>query len=192
MKDDTATESTIQSRQEAACVVKQLAHFTALLGAAVASQNMDVLAAQEKHSALIKQISSEITAGESKLQAWANANREAEFGEAQSIEFTHGFLRFRMGSRKLDFLARWDEAKVLVKLLSFPVTSQWAKYIRRTPELNKQLLLVDTKDGGKAPALPPALLKTVGLKIVREERFEVEVKPEMAIADVVNRSSLAA
>jgi len=174
----------LESRAAAGELVKRLAHLTALLGAAVANRDQDVLNAQEKHQALITQIAVEIEAGKERLAAWADENRKVEFGDEQSVEFPNGWLRFRVGQRTLDLLSGWTWEKVLAKLKSFRVTSQWRAYVRTKQEVNKQALLADTKDSGTGPKLPPALLREVGVKIVREERFEVECKPEMAVADV--------
>lgn len=170
----------IINRDEATETVKHLAHLTALLGATVALKNSDVLKAQEKYQVTITQLVNEIEIGKAKLEEWAQANRE-EFGESKTLEFPNGWLRFRMGQRKLLLLSRWDDEKVLEKLESFPVTSQWHEFIRQKNEINKRKLLDETKPGG---SLPEKKLREIGLRVDREETFEVEVKPETGVEDV--------
>jgi phage host-nuclease inhibitor protein Gam len=169
----------IRSRAEAAELVQQMAHWTAMLGIAAAAQNADIQKAREKHQSTLDHLSAEITKARERLKFWAEENRE-EFGEAKSLEFPHGSLQFRTGQRKLVLLSRWDWEDVLKSLLATPATSQWREYVRNTPEVNKRRLLDVTKDGGK---LPEARLREIGLRVVREENFEVECKPEDAVAE---------
>jgi len=173
----------LKTKEEAAEALKQYAHKTALMGATVAARNKAALEAEQKlkdkYQPVILTLSNELTEIERKLEAWAKANRDV-FGKEQSLEFSYGFLKFRLGQRKLVMLARWTEEKVLKALLAFPVTSQWQEYIRREPEINKRKLLEETKEGGK---LPEAKLREIGLRVDREEKFTIETKPEMVAND---------
>lgn len=146
-----------------------MAEATALLGCSVAAQNADILKAQEKHQALINKLSADVAGHEAALKEWAEANR-TEFGEAQSLEFPNGWLRFRMGKRALDLRAGWTWKEVLAAM-----TGPWKKYLRPKVEPDKVALL-KASDGDK-PVLTSAQLTQIGLKVVQEESFEVECKP---------------
>jgi len=174
----------LKNKEEAAEALKQYAHKTALMGATVAARNKAALEAEQKlkdkYQPVILTLSNELTEIEKRLEEWATSNRRTIFGEEQSLEFSYGFLKFRLGQRKLVMLARWTEEKVLKALLAFPVTSQWQEYIRREPEIDKRKLLEATKDGGK---LPEAKLREIGLRVTRDEKFSIETKPEMVAKD---------
>ena len=170
----------LKNKEEAAEALKQYALKTAQLGALAALLNKAVLEVQGKHQPAITTLSNELTEREAKLREWAEANPDL-FGKARSLELSYGFLRFRTGPRKLVTLAKWTWDKVLEALLEKPVTSQWQEYIRREPEINKRKLLEATKQSGN---LPEAKLRDIGLRVIREESFSIETKPEMVERDV--------
>jgi phage host-nuclease inhibitor protein Gam len=176
----------LKNKEEAALAVKRHAHLTAQLGVLIAARNQataelnkQLADIQAKRQPPIDIIAQQIREINLSIEAWAINNR-LEFGGAQSLEFSHGWLRFRQGQRKLECLAKWTWEKVLKKLQDFPVTSQWREYIRNDPEVNKQKLLAETKDGGR---LPKARLKEVGLKITVDESFNIEPKPDAVASD---------
>lgn len=170
----------LKTKEEAAKAVKQYAHALCELGILTSARDKAVLEVQSKHQAGITAKSERLAEIEQQLKEWSETNRAEVFGEEQSVEFSHGFLKYREGNRKLICLARWDEKKVLEKLLEFPVTSQWREYIRQTPSIDKQELLKQTKPGGK---LPEVKLREIGLRVGREESFSIETKPDMVARD---------
>ncbi len=175
----------LQSKEEAAAAVRDYAHALASLVLLTAARQKAITELETKHDnglnglEGITAVSAKVSRLKVQLEEWARGNR-GEFGEQQSLEFSHGVLQFRQGSRKIGFLARWNEEKVLKKLRSFAVTSQWREYLRTKFEIDRQELLKQTKDGGK---LPVARLSEIGVKIVREEGFDIETKPEAVARD---------
>jgi hypothetical protein len=169
----------LRNKEGAAEALKQFAHKTALLGVLVSARDKAVLEVQTKHRTAIDATSAELTALKGQLQTWAEANPEL-FGEARSVEMGYGWLKFRKGQRKLVLLSKWTWDKVLEKLLSFPVTSQWQEYVRRSPDIDARKLLEATKDGGK---LPETKLRDIGCRVIREESFSIETKPQMVAND---------
>ena len=153
------------------------------MGCAVAMRDQEVLAVQNRHAHLISQLAADIHAREELLQEWAEANRAKEFGESQTLKLPDGKLFFRKGQRRLELLKGWTKELTLEKLCSFDVTSQWAEYVKREPQIDEQRLLADT--AGEMPRLAPARLQTIGLTIVRAERFHVEPKPGPATFEEV-------
>jgi phage host-nuclease inhibitor protein Gam len=176
---------TITSREQAVAHLKQIAHLTGLLGCAAAMRDQDVLAAQKRHSGVIEALAKDIKEREALLEQWARENRAQEFGESQTLQLPDGKLCFRKGQRKLELLEGWTWQSTLEKLCSFDVASQWAEYVRREPQIDAERLLADTK--GEMPRLAPARLGTIGLQIVRGEKFHVEPRPGPAcFEDVPN------
>lgn len=173
----------IKSRAGAENLLKRLAHISALLGCAVATRDQEVLNVQEKHNPLITQLSGEIAAGEALLDAWATAHRKEEFEQGKTLETASGWLRFRLGNRATDLLEGWDDKKVLEKLKAGGKRSFWYGYVAIKESVDRRKILADSKtDAGREPKLTPAKLKSVGLAIKQEERFEVEYKPEPVTA----------
>jgi hypothetical protein len=174
----------LKTKEEAAEALKQYAHKIALMGVLVSARDKAVLEAtnklNEKHSPAITALSGELSALKDQLESWSNESRALLFCDDQSLELEYGFLKFRKGQRKLVCLARWTWEKTLDALMKFPVTSQWQEYIRRTPEVDKRKLLDATKPGGK---LPEEKLREIGCRVVREESFSIETKPEMIARD---------
>lgn len=169
----------LKSKEEAALAVKQYAHLLCELAILSADSDKAVLAVKGKFQPVITAKSELLTALKTRLQEWAEANPTA-FGDERSTEFSHGWLRFRKGQRKLVLLARWTWDKVLLELEKYPVTSQWREYLRNVPEINKRKLLEETKPAGK---LPEAKLREIGVRVVREETFDIETKPDMVAKD---------
>ncbi len=167
--------SELKSRAEAENILNQVAHMMGLLECATSLRDQEVLQVQARHQLVIEQLTRDIAANKELLEAWAWKNRKAEFGETKTLKLPDGDIYFRMGQRRLVFLAEWTEELSLVKILSFPADSQWHEYVRREPTLDKRKLLLDTS--GESPRLGPSRLKTIGLEVTRDERFNWEVRP---------------
>lgn len=114
------------------------------------------------------------------LRVWAEKNRAAEFNGEQSLELEPGFLRFRKGKRSIGLLEGWTWAKVLESM-----KRGWKRYVRMLPEVDRQGLLLATSSQPNAdtrashpvkPKLDPKRLAEVGLAVVQEESFTVELK----------------
>ena len=175
----------IRTREHAERACHRLSQLSQVISAAAVGRDKKILNLTNKAALVIEPAQLEIAAREEKLGECAEANRVEEFGEGKTLELQCGVLSFRLGNRKLECRAGWDWDKVLARLESFPVTSQWAEYLRRVPEIDKRRLLEDTKEpgAGRHARLSAAKLEDIGLKITREERFEVEAKPDAVLAE---------
>lgn len=105
---------------------------------------------------------------EEQLEAWANDHGE-EFKEKRSVDFIHGTVGFRLGQRQLKTRAKWTWADV-----AFGLLGKMEDYVRRTPAVDKEKILRDA--GGEQPVLDAEELKEMGVRVVQEENFYVELK----------------
>lgn len=174
------SQFSIANRQAAAASLTHISRLTALLGVEIAERDQELARVQERYAKRIEALRDDIEGRERELRAWSVENRKPEFGEAKSLELPSGWLRFRLGNPRLELRRGWDWDRVLGRLLKFPVTSQWAQYVRRDPSLDLQLILRDAK--GEHPLMTDRRLMTIGLRLGQGERFVVEPKPENTVA----------
>jgi phage host-nuclease inhibitor protein Gam len=175
----------IKSREQAGEVIAGNARLVALLKKTLALRDQRLIEVREDYKESIENLQRSIDNGEARLRAWADENRAEEFGDSQFTEFTAGTLKYRMGPSKLALRAGATWEKALQKLLAFGPVSMWAQYIRKEPEIDKRKLLEHTKEEKPGTAkLPPAQLEKIGLKIVRDEFFQIDYIPQSTSPDV--------
>lgn len=146
-----------------------MVQLDAELKSLLARRDAGVLAEQQRHQPQIDSLTERLSAWQAELEAWAGKNRAKEFGDQQSLVLTQGRLFFQKGQRALEFLSRWDAKKALKAMAG----KAWSRYVRRSPSINKAKLLADT--AGDDPKLEGSKLADIGLKVVQEERFHVEL-----------------
>lgn len=156
-----------------------MAQFTALslqINQEINAQNAKLILAR-KHDSAIRDFTERRSRYGSALEKWAIENREREFALSSTLELRQGTLRFRMGQRAVKFLEGWTELLVLDRLRKL---KKFRPYLRITHEVNRQLLLSDTKP--EAEKLKEKDLAEIGLRVAREEKFYIEPKLEAAPA----------
>lgn len=174
----------IRSREQAERALHRYSALTVAISSAVAKRDRRVASLNVKAALVIEPAQAEMAVIEARLQEWADAHRTEEFGESKALELQCGELSYRLGPRKVECRSGWTEQDCLSALLKFPVTSQWAEYIRREPQIDKAKILADTKAvNGHPGRLPESRLGEVGLKVTREERFSVAAKPNAVLAE---------
>ncbi|MBF0576624.1 host-nuclease inhibitor Gam family protein [Dysgonomonas sp. GY617] len=102
------------------------------------------------------------------VQAYAMENKENQFSKKKSLELTHGVIGFRIGTPKLKNKKGFTWAAVTNLLKEF-----LPAYVRTVDEPAKDKLLADRNDEAVAP-----LLKKVGVEVVQDEAFYIELKKE--------------
>lgn len=102
------------------------------------------------------------------LEAWAET-KPKDFGEKRSIDFINGRVGVRTGNRTLGLLSKikWEDVLAKVKEL-FP------RYVVKKESVDRDQILKDS--GGDKPLLEAKELSALGVKVVQEERFYIEVK----------------
>lgn len=113
------------------------------------------------------------------LEDFAEANR-AEFADKRSRELNHGTLGFRMGQLALQTLKKVTWKDVLARLLG---AKSLRVYVVTKSNVDKESILRDAKPGpdGKS-VLNDAKLQRIGVQVVQEERFYVELKDEETVS----------
>lgn len=139
----------------------------------------------KRHQAAILAQDAAIARLEQSVYIYCAQNRAGLFPDKKSIETPLAVVGFRKGNPSVDRVSSkltWKE--IVQRLLGLA----WgADYVRDgDPELDKERLLAD------APKLQPEQLAVVGIKIVQEERFYIEPKPETAIPSAISHSLQAA
>lgn len=104
-----------------------------------------------------------------KIQLFAETNREKYFSKKKSLDLQHGIVGFRVGTPKLKGVPRG--AKLLGLLNYFK--SYLPGYIRTKTELDKEKILADRNKEEVQNHL-----KVKGLKVAQTETFFIELKKE--------------
>lgn len=101
-----------------------------------------------------------------KLQIFAETNRDVYFAKRKSLELTHGIIGFRMGNLSLKKPGNrtWE---VITGILQ----KEAPEYVRTKQEPNKEALIADSSK-------LKALFEKTGLSISQTESFYVEPKEE--------------
>jgi len=100
------------------------------------------------------------------VQAYCREQKPVLFSKRRSIGTRHGIVGFRLGTPKLKTLRGITWEAVLDKL-----KEKAPGYIRTTEEPAKDQLLADRNKDKIAPLLPE-----IGLQVVQEELFYIELK----------------
>lgn len=164
----------VRSRAEAEKCLHKMAELSLGLALAIGTRDAAVERAQREHAKVIEGLTARLIDAEARVRNWADHNRKA-FGDAQSLEFPSGTIRYRKGPRALDLLAGADWKTVLKKMTAQAKT--WAEFIRIKREPDRQKLLAAARSDAKAtPALTAAKLRSIGLRVAEEESFHIELR----------------
>lgn len=156
---------TLKTLAEVEHCVGEIARLTIERDAALAEMDGRVQEIRKDYEQLLSDLGADIEAEMALAQQWAEAS-PSEFKERKSLMLTHGQIGFRTGTPKLKTLKGFTWDRVLERLRSV-----MPEFIRRKEEPDKERLLADraTLDLG-----------SIGVQVVQEETFFVEVKREEA------------
>lgn len=106
------------------------------------------------------------------VQVYATENRDTLFGKKKSLENSHGVLGFRTGTPKLKTRKgfTWGAVLELVKTIA-------PSFVRTSEEVAKDRLLAD-RESEEVVALMPR----IGVEVVQDETFYIELKKEETVA----------
>lgn len=159
------TGPALKSVQDAERCVGEIAKLTIERDQALNEMDAKIQAIRVDYEDLLAGLTADLEAEMAMAQQWAEAN-PLEFSARKSIEMTHGTIGFRTGMPRLKTLKGMTWEKVLNRL-----RSAMPEFIRRKEEADKDRLLAE-----RATLDLPA----IGLQVVQDETFFVEVKRETA------------
>lgn len=162
--------TTISTRDELERAMGKLSRHT--IARAIYAHTMDerLNEVRAQFEGRLGELDEAIEASVEDLNAWAVLHPE-EFAKQKSMTLTHGTLGFRTTPPALKTArgVKWAHVLDMLKLRGL------ADYIRKTEEVNKELLLQDRETLGADK------LARVGLEIHQDEKFYAEPKLEAEI-----------
>jgi phage host-nuclease inhibitor protein Gam len=156
---------TITSRHELDAVVENIVQLQLNRAELEREQDQEIAGIRQKFRAPLAEIERYLTLETTWVETWARSHPDT-FRDRQSLALTHAVIGFRVSPHRVDRASRkWTWGAISEKLGEMA----WGRRYLRQPalEVNKEALLADRAE------LSPAELKTVGLKIVQEERFYI-------------------
>jgi phage host-nuclease inhibitor protein Gam len=154
---------TITSRHELDAVVENIVQLQLNRAELEREQEQEIAGVRQKFRAPLAEIERYLTLESAWVETWARSHPDT-FRDRQSLALTHAVIGFRISPHRVDRASRkWTWGVIAQKLGELA----WGRRYLRQPalEVNKEALLADRVE------LSPAELRTVGLKIVQEERF---------------------
>lgn len=153
---------------EAEMVMKQYAEADAKRELINAKMDKAITEIRAEHANELQEINSTITSCFDKMQIFAETKPEL-FEKKKSFETSHGLIGFRTGTPKLKARKGYTLKSALKLLERFNAQD----YIRTKVEMAKDILIANrNQDECKK------LMDDVGLEVVQEDTFYIELKKE--------------
>ncbi len=102
------------------------------------------------------------------VEAYCMENRTQMFDKKRSVVTAHGTVGFRIGKHKIKTLSGYT-LKSALELIKVKLP----KYVRTVEEIDKQKIIAERESSAS-----PDVLESVGLQVVQDETFFVELKKE--------------
>jgi phage host-nuclease inhibitor protein Gam len=159
-------------REEIETLLGESAKETAERNRLTEKLNAKVTAARQEFEKAITDCELLIAEKSLRVEALAKEHK-SEFADPKSVPFLHGVIGFNQGRRKTDLLDgfTWEKALQIIR-------TKFRSYVRIKREINLAKILTDSSDD--VNKLNEAQLKKMGIKIVREEKFYIDLKSEVA------------
>jgi phage host-nuclease inhibitor protein Gam len=159
----------VKDRAGAERLVGRFAETTALRLIHEEALTAALLAARKSVEPDLQAIIETLAEQRAALEAWALSVKDAEFAAVKSTQMLHGVMGFNTGRPSLVPLARETWETVLAKL-----KGKWSVFVRTKTEVDRAALLKCATD--KAKPIAPKDLSALGLKILQEDKFFIELK----------------
>jgi phage host-nuclease inhibitor protein Gam len=159
----------IESPEELDDAFRQLAEIDARVKARQGVFNADVTKLRTKMDAELKEDLELAKILDVQVREYATEHREELFHGAKSAERRHADLTFKGGAGVLEYQDGQDE-KSVIKLIKKAYAKLASTFVKTTESIKKEPL----------KTLEPAKLAKLGLKVVKEEKFDYKLKAEAA------------
>jgi len=137
-----------------------------------AKQEVEVNKIRSKYAEELSYLTQQMDTSLEVLQTYCTEQKEVLFVKRKTLKTVYGSLGFRLGTPKLKTLRGNTWAMVLERL-----KEKLPDYVRTSEEPAKDLLLADREKEGVA-----GNLRDIGLQVVQDETFFVEMKREAVTA----------
>lgn len=158
----------LATREQAESVFAEYARLTVELEMVEAELADEITTLNDRYEGTLEKLKEQRKAKSKLLNTWAKANPEEFVDGRKSIEFIYGRIGFRTTTPKVAAV----KGKTLDQVLEELVVVDLAKWIRKEPELNKEAILDDWRNG----RVTTEALEEFGLRVTQRETFFVEPK----------------
>lgn len=155
------------TREMAEKTIGELSRVTSLKAEVEARLEQEITNVRAKYAEQLLELAEEEKEHSAALQLYAETNPEL-FDPKKSYDLVHGSIGFRTSNPAVKQLTGFTVAASLELAKEF--APEW---IRTKEEINKELIIQERDKGDAA-----AVLKRIGLKVVQEEKFFIELKEE--------------
>lgn len=139
----------------------------------IAKMDEEMTKIREKYADPLQDLDKVIEEKFELVKVYCTENKEELFTKKRSAETAHGTVGFRTGTPKL----KTKKGFTWMSVLELLKTKKLKQYIRVKEEVDKDLFLVNRKDNKVIQLMPE-----VGVEVVQEETFFIELKKEEAEA----------
>lgn len=133
-----------------------------------ATIDVEITKVREKYADDLEEIADELEKNQEIIEVYCMENKDTLFSKKKSMDTSHGTVGYRTGTPKLKLLKGFNWNKVLDNLKAY-----LPSYVRTTEEPAKDRLLSDRENEEVAENL-----KKVGIEVVQDESFFIELKKE--------------
>jgi phage host-nuclease inhibitor protein Gam len=126
------------------------------------------------HGEEMERLALDVAANEKRLYDWAAANEEKYFADRRSLETRFGTLKFFKGQPKAECKSKMNWDKVIAAIKACKLAD---RFLRTKEEPDKEALIA-ARDKVLRSSAGEFTVADLGVKIVQEETFTIEVKRE--------------
>lgn len=155
------------TRAQAEAIIQNIAHLTLVREDSELAMNENIQSIKKLYEPQIINADQELARLTGIVKTWAENNKE-EFEKKKSLETFYAHIGWRTGTPKLKTISKWTWDKVLEAIKA----KRRRGYITVKESINKEILISRRKVIGEKR------LAAMGLKVVQDEVFFVDVKRE--------------
>ena len=160
----------IASRDEATAIAAATANLILAQERAALLRDERLEALKLEFNLEIEEFGRAIEKNTKRLSHWSLTNRNAEFGDRQSIVLAGHKLAFREGSGKVEFESGIKEAEALDNLLAVKDESTIERFVNIKATLSKSAVLA----AWRTSQTLREVLASCGILVVKDEKFSFE------------------
>jgi phage host-nuclease inhibitor protein Gam len=159
----------VPNKEAAQALLHDYAQSSSELKRIESAAEKEIQAVRDKHQSEITSLKEEMKMAFERIQAYATANRREAFGTKKSQDWTHRVIGFRIGQPRAKVRGGFRWADVLENLKA----NQLLQFVRTKEDVHKDKIIASRED-----AKVMEKLKAVGVEVIQEESFFIDIKEE--------------